>query len=229
MNKLSLFTLIVSREDGKRWQVYLNECGLTTLFSFPCLGTAGHGRLEKLGLQSNDKTLFFATVPHKKVKALLRDCVNDMGLNMAGAGIAMISPLEAVGGQTALDTLLGRQDFDPSEVSEMDFSVYPYSLVVAIAEKGHVDEVMEAARSAGAGGGTVIHAKGTAAQEARKFLGLSLVTEKEMVLIVLQQENRRAVMKAIMDQAGVHPPAHTVLFSLPVEDIAGLKSIMKEA
>ncbi len=228
MNKLSLFTLIVSRDTGKQWQAFLNGNGLTTLFSFPCLGTAGRSLLEKLGLQSNEKTLFIATVPHKKVKPLLRDCVSDMGLNVAGAGIAMVSPLEAVGGQSALDALLGGQDFDPNEVSEMDFSVYPYSLIVAIAEKGHVDEVMEAARSAGAGGGTVIHAKGTAAEEARKFLGLSLVTEKEMVLILLQQETRRPVMKAIMDKAGIHSPAHTVLFSLPVEDIAGLKSIMKE-
>ena len=87
---------------------------------------------------------------------------------------------------------------------------------------------MEAARSAGAGGGTVVHAKGTAAEEARKFLGVSLAAEKEMVLILLRQETRRAVMRAIMDQAGVHTPAHTILFSLPVEDIAGLKSVMQQ-
>ena len=125
MNKLSLFTLIVTRDAGERWHAFLNKEGLTTLFSFPCLGTAGRGLLEKLGLQSNDKTLFLAAAPNKKVKSLLRDCISDMGLNIAGSGIAMAIPFESAGGQSSLNTLLGGQEFDPSEVNKMDFSVYP--------------------------------------------------------------------------------------------------------
>ncbi len=226
MNKLSLFALIVPRERGDAWQGFLAGHGLDSLFSFPCLGTAGPGLLDRLGLKPSEKTLFLAALPHPKTRGLLRDCVSDMGLNVAGSGIAMALPFESAGGQTSLRLLLGSQEFDPDEVKEMNFSVYPYSLIVAIAESGNSEAVMEAARSAGAGGGTVIHAKGTAAEEARKFLGVSLAPEKEMILILLRQETRRDVMRAIMDRAGVKSPAHTILFSMPVEDIAGLKSIM---
>ena len=228
MNKLTLFTLIVPRERGDAWHGYLRDMGQRVRFSFPCLGTAGQGLLERLGLKSSEKTLILAAVPHSLTRRLLRGCVSDMGLNVAGSGIAMAIPFESAGGQTALNLLLGGQEFDPNEVKKMDISVYPYSLIVAIAESGSSDAVMEAARSAGAGGGTVIHAKGTAAEEARKFLGVSLAPEKEMILILLRQESRRDVMRAIMDKAGVTSPAHTILFSLPVEDIAGLRSIMKE-
>ena len=228
MNKLSLFVLIVPREAGARWQGFLNETGPRTLFSFPCLGTAGQSLRERLGLRSDEKTLFLGATPHKNVRRMMRRAVSDMGLNVDGSGIAMALPFTSVGGQTALDGLLGGQAFDPEEVNPMDFSVYPYSLIVAITGNGFSGAVMDAAREAGAGGGTVVHAKGTADRETGKFLGVALADEKEMVLILVREESRRAVMRSVMDKAGVHSPAHTVLFSLPVEDIAGLKSIMKE-
>ena len=36
-----------------------------------------------------------------------------------------------------------------------------YEMIIAVANQGYIEPIMEAARSAGAGGGTVIHAKGT--------------------------------------------------------------------
>ncbi len=228
MNKLTLLTLIVPREDGDRWQTFLEGEGLLSVLSFPCLGTAGKSLRERLGLASSEKTLLMMTVPHKKTRHVLNHAVSDMGLNVPGSGIAMAIPMESAGGRSSLNMLLGGQEFDPNEVNEMDFNVYPYSLVVCICENGWSDAVMDAARSAGAGGGTVIHAKGTAGELARKFMGVSLAAEKEMVLVLLNQKTRRDVMRAVMDKAGVGTPAHTVLFSIPVEDIAGLKSIMEE-
>ncbi len=229
MNKLSLFALIVPREDGEVWQPYLNKAGLRTLFSFPCMGTATRSLRERLGLTSSEKTMFLAAIPRARVRALMRGCVNDMGLNVPGTGIAMSFPYESVGGRSALDLLLGGQEFDPQEVSGMMMPVLPFSLVVAICENGYSETVMEAARAAGAGGGTIVHAKGTAGETASRFVGVSLAAEKEMVLILVRQENRRTVMQAVMDRTGIQTPAHTILFSLPVEDIAGLRSLMPDA
>ena len=63
--------------------------------------------------------------------------------------------------------------------------------------------IMEAARSAGAHGGTVIHAKGTGMQAADKFMGVSLAIEKEMVFIVAKTEEKNSIMQAVMDTAGL--------------------------
>ena len=106
---------------------------------------------------------------------------------------------------------------------------YPFDLILAIAQQGYAETVMDMARKAGAGGGTVVHAKGLGEEYAEKFLGLSIAAEKEMILIVTRHEQNDAIMRAIMDGAGAHSQAHTVLFSLPVEDVVGLRSIMKEA
>ena len=85
---------------------------------------------------------------------------------------------------------------------------------------------MDAARAAGAGGGTVIHAKGTGMEGAAKFMGIDLVNEKELVLIVSRTSEKNAIMKAIMDTAD--KKAGSIVFSLPVTDTAGLRLLDEE-
>lgn len=96
-----------------------------------------------------------------------------------------------------------------------------YELLVAIANQGYIDTVMDAARAAKAGGGTVIHAKGTGMELAKKYLGVSLVEEKEVILIVTKSREKNQIMKAIMEQAGLDSKERTIVFSLPVTSVAG--------
>ena len=100
---------------------------------------------------------------------------------------------------------------------------FEHELITVIANEGHTDEVMDAARSAGAAGGTVLHAKGTGAQRAEKFLGVSLADEKEVVLIVSKAGEKAAIMKAIADNCGVGTPSGAISFSLPISSVAGLR------
>lgn len=98
-----------------------------------------------------------------------------------------------------------------------------YELIVVIANHGYSEEVMEAARAQGAGGGTVIHAKGTGLEKAEKFLGVSIADEKEMIFIVAKAEMKNSIMRSIMENAGLGSKAKSVVFSLPVTDTAGLR------
>lgn len=50
-----------------------------------------------------------------------------------------------------------------------------------------------------------------------------------MLLILTAARDKSAIMRAIMEKAGVRSPAHTVMFTLPVESVAGLKSVMEAA
>ena len=94
---------------------------------------------------------------------------------------------------------------------------------MAVANEGHTDTVMDAARSAGAAGGTVLHAKGTGGKLSEKFLGVSLADEKEVVLIVSKAAEKAAIMNAIAQQAGVDTAAGAIAFSLPISSVAGLR------
>ena len=103
-----------------------------------------------------------------------------------------------------------------------------YELLVAIANLGYIDTVMDAARAAKAGGGTVIHAKGTGMELAKKYLGVSLVEEKEVILIVTKSREKNQIMKAIMEQAGLDSKERTIVFSLPVTSVAGIRMLEED-
>ena len=98
-------------------------------------------------------------------------------------------------------------------------------MLITVCNQGYSETVMDAARAVGAPGGTVIHAKGTGADKAEKFLGFSLATEKDMIFIVSKTGEKNAIMDAIISRAGTSTKAGAIVFSLPVTDTAGLRLI----
>lgn len=97
----------------------------------------------------------------------------------------------------------------------------PLILIVAVANEGRTDTVMNAARAAGATGGTVIHGKGTASEEAAHFFNISIASEKEMIFIVSKKEQKAQIMRSVLEKEGPGTEAGAVLFSLPVTSVEG--------
>ena len=100
---------------------------------------------------------------------------------------------------------------------------FAHELIVVILNEGYYDYEMEAARSAGAGGGTVLHAKGTGRAKSETFFGVSLADEKDIVYIVAHADEKAAIMQAIADNAGPGTRAGAICFSLPISQVAGLR------
>ena len=147
-------------------------------------------------------------------------------IDVPGRGIAFLIPLSSVGGKKVLQYLTAGQKLEIEEESVLKNT--EYELLVTIANSGYTETIMDAARSAHAPGGTVIHAKGTGAEHAKTFLGISLAEEKEMVFIVVKTSQKNEIMRAIMEKAGTGTKAGGVIFSLPVTDTAGIRQIEEE-
>ena len=96
-----------------------------------------------------------------------------------------------------------------------------YELIIAIANEGGTDAVMNAARAAGARGGTVLHGKGTGAKGAPKFYNISIAAEKEVILIVSAAGQKAEIMRSILRKAGPDSDAGAIVFSLPASAVAG--------
>ena len=148
-----------------------------------------------------------------------------LNLNNPGSGIAVCLPLSSIGGKSAMNYLTSG---DPSKAPEIDIEEdhtmkeAAYQLIVAIANQGYTDKVMEAARSAGARGGTIVHTRSTGAEDAGKFFGMSIAEEREMIFIVAPTGEKNAIMQAIMAQAGPSTKAQAITLSLALEDVVGL-------
>lgn len=97
-----------------------------------------------------------------------------------------------------------------------------FDLIVTIVNRGFADDVMRAAKRAGAFGGTVLNARGTGAQSEKKFFGTVIEPEKEMVLILVEHEKRTPMMAAITVDAGLAKDGMGICFSLPVDAVKGI-------
>ena len=95
-------------------------------------------------------------------------------------------------------------------------------LLLVVSNEGYNEAVMEAAKSAGARGGTIIRARGTGMNRAESFFGVSLESAKDILFIVARTGDKNRIMQAIMEKAGMNTPAKSIVFSLPVTDTAGL-------
>lgn len=96
-------------------------------------------------------------------------------------------------------------------------------LIITVVNRGFSDEVMDAARAAGAGGGTILYGRGTAAAGAQKFFGITIEPEKEVLMILTTSTQRSAIMKAIGQAAGLTTDGKGMSFSVPVDEAVGLK------
>lgn len=99
-----------------------------------------------------------------------------------------------------------------------------YELILCIVNAGFSETVMAAAKEQGARGGTVLHARGTAAKEAEEIFHITIQPEKEIVMIVVPHKIRDAVLHAVYQQAGLKTPGQGISFSLPVTNTVGLSS-----
>ena len=96
-----------------------------------------------------------------------------------------------------------------------------YKLIIVIVNRGFSEAVMDAARAAGAKGGTVIHGRGTS-RHPHTVLGVRIEPEKELLLIAVERGAARAVMEAVNEAAGLGTPGSGICLALPIEEIIGL-------
>lgn len=223
MGSLYLMTTIIDRKIATKYFDAFQENNIHVAFWSLGTGTASNEVLDYLGLDSAEKTVALSVVESEKWLDTKKYLEKSLKIDAPGGGISFIIPLSSIGGKKTLNFLLEKEDYIKEEESALKNT--KHELIVVIAEQGYTELIMNAARGAGAYGGTVIHAKGTGMEIAEKFMHLSLAAEKEIIYIVTKTEQKNPIMKAIMQDAGPNTKAKAITFSLPVTDTAGLRLI----
>lgn len=220
-NTLYWMVTIIDRNQSQKFISFYKNYGISVLFSTRGHGTAASDVLNYFSLEATQKEVLMAVVTDTTWNNVKNGLQNIMQIDIPGTGIAFVVPMSSVGGRHQLEFLASGQEFTKGEESVLKET--KHELVVVIANSGYTELIMEAARQGNARGGTVLHAKGTGMEGAEKFLGVSLAIEKEMILIVVKQEDKNSVMSAIMQGAGLDSKAKSIVFSLPVASTAGLR------
>ena len=217
--QLNLVISIVRRDLGDALLAICKNRELPLTLTVLAHGTATREILSLLGLKQTEKAVVLTVADEEKTRQLIRDARDGLYIDIPGNGILAAVPIKSIGGGKTLAYLTDKQTAEPTPPRAR----FDYELVVVILNEGCNEMVMEAARGAGATGGTVLHAKGTGAKRAEKFFGVSLAEEKELLLILCSAAQKAGVMRAILADAGADSEAGSILFSLPVGEIAGLR------
>ncbi len=97
-----------------------------------------------------------------------------------------------------------------------------YVVIFSVVNEGFSDSVMSAAREAGARGGTVLSARGTANEQAKALFDIEVSGEKEIVVILVKNELKDSILQAINKEVGLNKPGQGIVFSMPVDSVVGL-------
>ena len=105
-----------------------------------------------------------------------------------------------------------------------------FKLIIALVEDRQTNSILDAAREAGATGSTVINqARGEGITQARTFFGLNLETQRDMVLLLVEEHLSRSILETIAKVGAFDDkPGSGIAFQLDVEDAVGISHQIQE-
>ncbi len=187
-------------------------------------GTADNSILRLLGIGDTEKEIVLIILDEREVEPVLAELGNFRRNKRLACGAGMLIDIPQILRHT-LSPL--SQDTTQAHEKRSKTMDSPHTLITCIVNRGAADEVMDAARKAGATGGTILNARGTGKEEDVKFFGVQLVPEKEMLLILVGSGQTGAVLDAIRKVPYLAQPGSGIAFCVDVERFMTLGGTVK--
>ena len=220
--KLYRIVILIANPDvAEKAERYLSEIDAHIQYRMNVQGTASSDIMNMFGLGTSDKTMIAMLASDKSASHMLRSFRKRLYLGMPNTGIAFTIPIS--GGVESIFSLVN--DIESEEESgggNMAEEGRDSCMILTIVNQGSSDDVMKAARPAGATGGTVFHSRRLGNETATKLLGISIQEEREVVLILARNSRKKEIMEAINASCGISSDAQGIVFSVPIADIEGI-------
>lgn len=191
---------IVNHGMGEKIAALTREAGARGGTIIVGRGTGGSMLMQLLMLADVEKDIVVTLVSGEQLPPILASIRNAPLYSKKNSGITFVIP---TGGTTMNEETA-------------------HELITVIVNRGYADDVMDAARKAGARGGTIIHARGTGKPHDEKFFGITIVPEKEEVLILAERSGAKAIRDAIEALPCLSKPGMGIMYTTPVENFVQL-------
>ena len=216
---------ITREEDEKKLAEVLDSMNVSISFQLRGKGTAPSEMMDIFGLSGTTRVITFAILAKFQAVPLFEVMRRQLFFHQKGGGIAITVPI--IGLQSHVLQMLNeeaRADVeetmkgDEKEMREKS----EYTLICVSVGNGYSDDVIDAARDAGAKGGTIIKGRRRGSERANQLFGISIQEEQEFIMIVVPREKKNEIMSAITKVCGLGTDAHGIVISVPVDDVMGL-------
>ncbi len=209
---LEMLVVIVEQNKASKVLHLADEKGVTASIAMLGRGTASRTIFDYLGLNDKKKAVLMLFGKTEEIMDLADYLVEKLEMDKPNHGIAYIESAFNVFGTE--DNANGSENIKRGENM--------YNAIYTIVEKGNADDVIEAAQKAGSRGGTVMHARGSGSEEARKVFNMLIEPEKEIVLIISEEAKTKDIVESIRKETQIEEEGKGIIFVTNVEQTYGL-------
>lgn len=209
---LEMLVVIVEHNKASKVLHLADEKGVTASVAMLGRGTASRTIFDYLGLNDKKKAVLMLFGKTEDIMDLADYLVEKLEMDKPNHGIAYIESAFNVFGTE--DNANGSENIKRGENM--------YNAIYTIVEKGNADDVIEAAQKGGSRGGTVMHARGSGSEEARKVFNMLIEPEKEIVLIISEEAKTKDIVESIRKETGIEEQGKGIIFVTRVEQTYGL-------
>lgn len=219
MINISLLFIITDEGHDKKVKSILNSFGIKVKTVSNANGTASPSVLDYFGLIERKKAIFMAIIPNYLSKDILNKLNNHFKFDDVGTGVSFTVPISS-SNKYLSDVFKNNAPESEEKHMEQENSI-KYHLVITIVSEGYLEQVMTAAKRAGSSGGTAIKGRGLSDSRPAKILGFNIEPEKDIVLNIVTDRDKKRVMEEITKEVGIKTRGKGVCISIPVEDAVG--------
>ncbi len=221
--KVKLLTTIVDKDNEEPILKIYKKHKISFFVKTHGKGTGSSSLMEYFGLDDVKKNVTFSVIPEELETRLMHDLHKKLEIYKPGKGIAFTITISS--SSKYLSNLYKNMDIKMEKYTMENEK--EYELIMLIVEEGYATLAMDSAKKVGANGGTLIHGRGLGTKEATKFLGITIEPEKDVVLILVEKENKIRVMEEITKSVGLSTKGRGICFSIPVDEVVGLTENIK--
>ena len=214
LNSLEAYCIIVNCGQANKVLKYAKKYGITGGTVFLGLGTSKHSKiLNFLDLTDMRKEILLMLVDQETVRNSFDAVATKFKFHKANHGIAFTMPVSQI-----LGSHLYPGPYSPhSKESDSMFKA-----IFIIVDRGKAEDVMVSANKAGARGGTIINARGSGIHETTKVFNMEISPEKEVVLILANQEDTKNITNQIIEDLDINKPGNGIIFVQDINQAYGL-------
>lgn len=211
-----LIVTIVQKDNGEFINTAANAAGANGGTVLLGKGVTDNSILQLLGLGESSKDITYNIVDSQltdKVKTAIIEAAKEKRAHFGVLFTIKLNSFIKSGHNTesqkstSTETIQGDNTMNAS-----------YELINVIVNKGYAEDAMDAARKAGAGGGTIISARGTAREDDAKFFGMKIVPEKDLLMILVPADKKEPIIEAITNLPCLSEAGSGILFCTPAND-----------
>ncbi len=212
-----LITCIVPHDNGEFITNAAKQAGAAGGTVLMGRGTASNNVLQLLGLGDTSKDLTMSIVETSLVEKVRTQIINACAEKKTHFGVMVTMDVDSFFKAGSDKNSLKTQDVN-NENEQEGKAMAQYEMINIIVNKGYAEDAMAAARKAGAGGGTIIGARGTAREGDSTFFGVEIVPEKEMLMILVPQDKKPEIIKAVSELACFEKAGSGIIFCQAARD-----------